>query len=325
MLGLGFTDYANAVLDEETGELLEYRHLIKHPKKKKDWGFSFGNEIGRLAQGMPGRTEGTNTIFFSRKSDIPKDRWKDIAHSRIVCNVRPQKKEVNRTRLTYGGNNLEAPMDCGTPTADLLTVKLLLNSVLSTPCARFLCVDLKDFYLITPMDRPEYLRMDIKLFPQDVIDQYKLNELVDNKGNVYIKCVRGMYGLPHAGIIAQNLLEERLAKHGYHQSKTTPGFWTHKWRPICFSLIVDDFGIKYVGKEHADHLLAVLREHYEVAADWKAEKYAGISLDWDYDNRCVHLSMPGYVKEALVRFGHKFNKIRDQPHRHEQPVYGSKC
>ena len=133
-----------------------------------------------------------------------------------------------------------------------------------------------------------------------------------------------MYGLPHAGIIAQKLLEERLAKHGYHQSKTTPGFWTHEWRPICFSLIVDDFGVKYVGKEHAMHLLNALKEHYEVTDDWTTnQKYVGISLDWDYDNRKVHLSMPGYCKEALTRFGHKLKKVRDQPHCHEIPVYGA--
>ena len=88
-------NFAGAVLDDETGELLEYRHLIKQPTYKKDWGNFFGNEIGRLAQGMPGRNAGTNTIFFIDKEEIPNDRWKDIAYSQIVCNVRPQKEEVN--------------------------------------------------------------------------------------------------------------------------------------------------------------------------------------------------------------------------------------
>ena len=254
------TDYANAVLDEETGELLEYRHLIKHPILKERWGFSFGNEIGRLAQGMPGRNTGTNSIFFIRKSDIPPERWKDIAFSRIVCNVRPQKSKVNRTRLTYGGSNLVVPMDCGTPTADLITIKLLLNSVVSTKGAKFMCIDIKDFYLNTPLERPEYLRMKLTHFPQDVKDHYNLEELVDAKGFVYVRCERGVYGLPHAGIIAQQLLEERLEKHGYRQSQHTPGFWRHDWRPICFSLLVDDFGVKYVGEEHAQHLLSVLRK-----------------------------------------------------------------
>ncbi|KAL7474591.1 hypothetical protein ACHAW6_000562, partial [Cyclotella cf. meneghiniana] len=57
-----------------------------------------------------------------------------------------------------------------------------------------------------------------------------------------------MYGLPQAGIIA-HLLEKRLQANGYHQSKINTGFWMHAWRPICFALCVDDFGVKYVGKE----------------------------------------------------------------------------
>ena len=317
-------DYASAVLDDETGELLEYRHLIQRPKYKKDWGFSFGNEIGRLAQGMPGRNTGTNTIFFILKSEIPQERWKDVAYSRIVCNVRPQKAEVNRTRLTYGGSNLDVDIDCGTPTANLLTVKLLLNSVISTPGAKFMAIDIKDFYLNTPLHRPEYLRMKLNHFPDDVIAHYGLKEKVDAKGFVYVKCVRGMYGLPHAGIIAQRLLEERLNKADYYQSDVTPGFWKHKWRPISFSLIVDDFGVKYVGKEHADHLISVLNEHYTISTDWEGAKYSGITLDWDYAKRQVHLSMPGYCKEALTRFAHKLRKANDQPHRHTIPAFGAK-
>ena len=317
-------DYASAVLDEETGELLEYRHLIKNPKYKKDWGYSFGNEIGRLAQGMPGRTKGTNTLYFIHKHEIPSNRWRDVANGRIVCDVRPQKAEKNRTRLTADGSRINIDLDCGTPTASLLTVKLLLNSVISTPGAKFMCLDLKDFYLNTPMERPEYLRLRYAHFPQDVIDHYQLKDKVDPKGYLYVKAVRGMYGLPHAGIIAQELLTKRLEKHGYYQSETTPGFWRHKTRPICFSLIVDDFGVKYVGKEHAEHLVNVLKEHYKVSEDWKGEKFSGIAMDWDYIARKVHLSMPGYCKEALVRFGHKLRKDTHQPHKHTEPTYGSK-
>ena len=316
------TDYAGAVLDK-SGELLEYRHLIKRPEYKEAWGHSFGNEIGRLAQGMPGRNKGTNTLFFIHKHEVPPERWKDMTYARIVCNVRPQKAETNRTRLTMGGDKINVPMDCGTPTANLLTVKLLLNSIVSTPGAKFLGLDLKDFYLNTPMDRPEFLRMKIETFPEDVIEHYKLREKADPNGFIFIRVERGMYGLPHAGIIAQKLLEERLAKHGYHQSDKTPGLWTHVWRPISFSLIVDDFGVKYVGKEHADHLIKILEENYVVDKDWEGKKYCGISLDFDYAKRQVHLSMPGYCDEALRRFKHECKKWTDQPHKHVIPTYGA--
>ena len=105
--------------------------------------------------------------------------------------------------------------------------------------------------------------------------------------------------MPEAGILAQKLLEERLEKKGYTQSEYTPGFWTHEWRPISFALTVDDFAVKYVGKEHAQHLLSALEEDYECKADWKGTRYIGLTLDWDYENREVHISMPGYVAEAL--------------------------
>ena len=177
------------------------------------------------------------------------------------------------------GSRINIDMDCGTPTASLLTVKLLLNSVISTDGAKFMSIDIKDFYLNTPMDRPEFLKMNIKNFPDDVIKHYNLLDKVDAEGNLYIKCVRGMYGLPHAGIIAQKLLEERLNKADYYQSDQTPGFWKHKWRPLSFSLIVDDFGVKYVGEEHVQHLMETLKEFYTITDDWKGEKYSGITLD----------------------------------------------
>ena len=59
--------------------------------------------------------------------------------------------------------------------------------------------------------------------------------------------------------IANKLLAKRLAKHGYFQHRHTPGLWGHTDRPIKFSLVVDDFAIQYVGKEHANHLLTLLR------------------------------------------------------------------
>ena len=85
--------YANAVLDAETGKLMEYQHLINTPKYREIWDKSFENKIGRLAQGMPGRVKGSNTIFFIDKGGIPKDRWTDVTYGRIVCDIREQKVE----------------------------------------------------------------------------------------------------------------------------------------------------------------------------------------------------------------------------------------
>jgi hypothetical protein len=86
-----------------------------------------------------------------------------------------------------GGNSINSPNDCGTPTADILTVKLLFNSVISTPNAMFMIIDIKNFYLMTPMDRYEYFRMKLKVFLQDIINEYTLRDKVEADGNVSCK------------------------------------------------------------------------------------------------------------------------------------------
>ena len=90
-----------------------------------------------------------------------------------------------------------------------------------------------------------------------------------------------MYGLPASGILAQQLLKKRLNKEGYSQSKLTPGFWTHKWRPVSFTLCIDDFGVKYVGIEHANHLISLLQESFKISTNWEGKRYLGLDLNWD--------------------------------------------
>eukprot|EP00957_Ditylum_brightwellii_P138891 10586453-Ditylum_brightwellii.AAC.1 len=91
-----------------------------------------------------------------------------------------------------------------------------------------------------------------------------------------------MCGLPQAGILANKLLTERLVLKGYHSCPNTPALWKHEWCLVTFSLVVDDFGIEYVGKKHAKHLLDVLKQHYKVSEDWSGTRYCGITLEWDY-------------------------------------------
>ncbi len=75
--------------------------------------------------------------------------------------------------------------------------------------------------------------------------------------------------------------KKQLNEHGYHQSKLIPGLWTHDTQPIQFTLVVVDFGVKYVGKEHALHLQKVLEAHYKLTYDWTGHLYIGITLNWD--------------------------------------------
>ena len=89
--------------------------------------------------------------MFIRHDDVPIDRRRDVTYGRVCVNYRPEKVDPNRTRLTVGGNRITYPGDCSTPTVDMVTVKIHLNSVISTKNARYCTIDLKDFYLNTPM------------------------------------------------------------------------------------------------------------------------------------------------------------------------------
>ena len=127
--------------------LLEYWHLSKHPKYKETLKNSYGREIGRLAQGMLRWVKGTNTIFFIKKDKVPQNRNRDVTYGHIICDYRDGKAEPNQTRLTIGGDKINYSEDCGIPTADLPTIKLLLNSVISTPNAKFMTMDIKSLIL----------------------------------------------------------------------------------------------------------------------------------------------------------------------------------
>ncbi len=127
---------------------------------------------------MLGQNSSTNTIVFIKKHQVPRDRAKDVTYGLITTLIQPKKlDEPNRTRLVAGGDRVHYQGDAGTPTADLLTVKLLLNSIISTPNAKFMTMDIKDFYLNTPMAQYEYMRLRLADMPEDIIVHYKLNNI----------------------------------------------------------------------------------------------------------------------------------------------------
>jgi len=101
------------------------------------------------------------------------------------------------------------------PTAEMLVAKMLFNSVISTKDARFMTMDISTFYLMAPLHRPEFIRMKLSDIPDEVIEEYKLREKASKNGSIYIRAKQGMYGLPQSGLLANELLEKRLNKHGY--------------------------------------------------------------------------------------------------------------
>ncbi len=102
------------------------------------------------------------------------------------------------------------------------------------------------------------------------------------------------------GITAQELLQECLTNVGYHQSKIVLGLWTHEMRNTCFTLVVDDFTIKYTKMEDAKHLINALQKDYTITIDWNTTKYIGLTIEWAYKNQKVYAHMPGYLSKALL-------------------------
>ena len=159
-----------------------------------------------------------------------------------------------------------------------------------------------------------------------MIFQYNLREKKNKDGYVYTEICREMYGLPVAVILAQKLIEKRLNKEGNKHSKVTPGVWTHEWLPVRFTLCVDDFFVKYVGKKYADHVIVVLSKRYKISSDWAGKCYLGLGLDWNDEKREMHLSILAYIIGALKCFNHENpQKPQDQPYIHVKPNYGAKA
>ena len=312
---------AHAVLDEN-GNVLEYRHLMKRPEEKQKWEGGMCRELGRLCN-RHRKIKGTNTMKFIAKHQVPQGRR--ITYMRIVCDHKPHKSDPIRVRLCVGGDRLEFDGPLRTPTADLTTVKVHINSTISTPGSRYMTGDIKNFYLGTPLKIYEYAKIHRKNIPQEYIDAHKLEPLFDNQGFIYVEIQKGMYGLKQAGKIANDQLKSFLLPHGY-RTTYTPGLWTHKTKPISFTLIVDDFGVKYTDRKDAQDLMDILDKKYEaVTTDWTGTLYSGISLKWDYKKKKVHLSMPGYALRSLGQFQHPLpDDFTMSAHPYVVPVYGQK-
>jgi hypothetical protein len=307
-------EMSNAVICPETGKSLKHQELITKLKYKVQWMRSTANEIYRLYN--------SNTIRFIRRAEIPKGG--KVTYGSFVVDIKDHKEEKERTRLTVGGDQIEYPGDKSTRTAGLTTAKILINSVISTQGAKFLVIDINNFYLNTPLGRFEYMVINLSSLPQETIEKYDLKKLAQD-GRVYIEIQKGMYGLPHAGILANELLQRNLTKDGYRPTTHTHGLWTHDTRPISFSFVVDDFRVKYIGREHAEHLMACIKKNYNISSDWNGTAYCGLTLDWTYQDRKVDLSMHGYIKAALHKYQHPAPaRPEHSPHTWNPPIYGAK-
>ena len=121
------------------------------------------------------RQKGTNSIFIMTHDEIKlMPRIQTITYSNVVADFCPQKADPHCICITAGGNLINYPGELSTRTANLTTSKLMWNSILSTEGAKYMCLDIKNFYLSAPLDRYKYMKMHLMLFPKWIIEQYNL-------------------------------------------------------------------------------------------------------------------------------------------------------
>eukprot|EP00804_Cyclotella_cryptica_P002412 CCRYP_004109-RA/>CCRYP_004109-RA protein AED:0.25 eAED:0.31 QI:0/0/0/1/0.33/0.25/4/0/631 len=162
--------YSTPTLENSSSIATSSKPKIQHHMEKCIW-----QRTRSPRPRYPRTVKGTNTIVFIAHNEIPPQRRRHLRT--IAANYRPEKDDPYRIRLTVGGNRITYPGDRSTPTADMLTTKTLLNSAISTKGARFMTIDIKDFYLNTPMVRPEYMRLKLSDIPTTSLNSTNLTNL----------------------------------------------------------------------------------------------------------------------------------------------------
>ena len=273
---------------------LTYKKACKGPEKGR-WEQAACEEFHRLLIE-------TQTMQLIAHDRMDSERRASYYNPQTRIKVKSDGSIEYRVRGTYGGNISDYDGPKSANTADMVSVKILMNVLASTAGARFMTADIKDFYLGTPMERKEYMKIKIDQFPEEARALYIREELVKD-GHVLAEISKGIYGLAQAGRLAQERLLKHLEAHDYIPiSPLNPCMFKHKSRDITFSLVVDDFGVVYKNEEDVEHMLTSLRELYKVKEDWVGSSYVGYHIVHDQEKNTVTLSMPGYVEAAKQRF-----------------------
>lgn len=287
-------------IDPITGKPITFSSCMKGPDSA-EWLNQLRVEWRRLIK----ETETTHPVMYK---NIPLEKQKAG-----IMYFSPQVKEkiddvtkalLRRVRGTIGGDKSTYTGPTMARVAAMQTFKLLMQTVVNED-AHFMTIDIKDFYIQHVLKEFEYMRVNRKQVPQDIIDEFNLEKYFVND-TIYFEVRKTMYGLPQAGRLAQEDLFAHLSKHGFFQCANTPCLFRHKDRDITFCTVVDDFGVKYKKKEDVDFLIKVLtipdssgKPHYQIKQNWEGSKYIGFTIKHDRTKREMVLSMPGYIQRLL--------------------------
>ena len=194
--------YACTALDlNEDGTRLTSATSLKGPDKVL-WEKAHGEEIVRLIESKTGR--------FIQMSEMPRDRTAAYYNPQLKIKLKPEGIQ-RRVRGTIGGDKVYYPGVTAAYVAHLETIRIQLNAAASEDA--YICkADINDFYLGTPLDRKEYMRISLKHIPSDIQARYNIASMVHN-GYVLMEISKGIYGLPQAGKLAQDRLVKHLASH----------------------------------------------------------------------------------------------------------------
>lgn len=229
-------------------------------------------------------------------------------------------------RLTVGGNRLEYHADPSAPAVGMLDTKIHLNSVISDvkKGTRYYVADIENYYFNNDLLHFQYMCIHSKYFTHEFRQEYDIDELTNRDGYVYYEIRKGMYGLKEVGCVAFQNLVENLS-FGYEPMQCTPGLWRYKTRRTTFILAVDDFWIKSFNEADHDHPLNALRANYNISVDMNGTNYCGLTINWNYAQQYVDISIPGYVAKALTKFQHSApKKPQYASHAWILPTYGQK-
>ena len=254
------TPVVNHIYNEQTGKQETINTLLAS-SNAHTWHIALSNKIGHLAKGVAGCVAATETIEFIQKHEVP--CVKKVTYANMVCDYQPLKMKPMQICLTVGRDRLPDANDAGSPAATLLEAKLMLNSIISNADegAHFFAIDLKDFFLATPMDKPEYMRLHSTYFFDGIKHEYDIESRIASDGYVYIRINKGMYRLKQAALLAYNELVTNLAQHGYSLCLSTTGLLKHNTYKTRFCLCVNDFGVKGFNTDDKNHFLNSLQKY----------------------------------------------------------------
>ena len=153
----------------------------------------------------------------------------EISHMPIqYVNIPPTKNDPYHIRLTVGGDKLPYSSYLDSTASILLEAKHLFSGVISTPGSQFICIDIEDYFICSPMERFGYIKIPFLWIPEEIRTQYNIYSLVEPDGYIYYEVRTGMYELKQVASLAFDDLVKLLAPHGYLPFRKSPGLWKHQ-------------------------------------------------------------------------------------------------